>query len=136
MLKTLFEHLLKQVSIMKASLVKASQNAPVHGTLFAIRLLFQTHQWRLNHSAVKSNREDFNKFVNEFTKLGFEIIELVSPYVTNEAPEGQLCNVNLSDVFELLSVNGDDTVLQAHVARMILVCCCATVLTTLRPGPK
>ncbi|XP_066911466.1 tRNA (32-2'-O)-methyltransferase regulator THADA-like isoform X2 [Clytia hemisphaerica] len=123
MLKNLFQHLLKQVSIMKMSLLKASQDAPIHGTLFAIRLLFQTHQWNLNHSTVKSNREDFNQFVNEFTKLGFDIIELVSPYVTNEAPEGQLCNVNLSDIFELLSVHGGDTVLQAHVARMILVCC-------------
>ena len=123
MLKLLSKHLFQQVDTMNDSLVKASQNAPVHSVLFAIRLIFQTYKLNLKHPLVVSNREFVVEFLDKFIQVGFNIIELVSPYVTNEAPEGQLCNVSLSDVFELLSTNSEDTVLQAHVARMILVCC-------------
>lgn len=128
----LLMHLLqKQLAVLKDSLVNASQNAPVHSVLFALRLLFQLHRYDLNHSIVRSNRDFFVNFLQGFVKYGLEIIDLVSPYVSNEAPEGQLCDVSLSEVYELLksndasnpSIASGDMVLQAHVARMILVCC-------------
>jgi len=120
----LYRILKQQLETMKSSLVKASQSSPVHSVLFAIRSIFQVHKFNLKHRAVATNRAKFCDFVNNFIQIGFEIIDQVSPYVTNEAPEGQLCNVNLSDTFELLSLNCEkDTVLQAHIARMILVCC-------------
>ena len=120
----LFRILKQQLETMKSGLVKASQSSPVHSVLFAIRSMFQVHEFNLKHRTVVANRAEFCDFVNNFIQVGFEIIDQVSPYVTNEAPEGQLCNVNLSDTFELLSLNCDkDTILQAHIARMILVCC-------------
>ena len=118
----------KQLSVMRESLIKASQNAPVYGVLFTIRLLFQLHKLESKSHIVKSHGSYFAEFLHEFVGCGLEIIELVSPYVSNEAPEGQLCDVSLSEIFQLLDMNEvgaptTDVVLHAHIARMILVCC-------------
>lgn len=128
----LMQLLRTQLVVLKSSLIKASQNAPVHSVLFALRLLFQLHGYDLKNAIVQSHKIFFANFLKDFVQHGLEIIDLVSPYVSNEAPEGQLCDVSLSEVYDLLNSNDAnsnevnstaDVVLQAHIARMILVCC-------------
>ncbi|XP_047133104.1 tRNA (32-2'-O)-methyltransferase regulator THADA isoform X1 [Hydra vulgaris] len=125
----LFAHLLlfelkKQLNIMKSSLIKGSQNAPLYGTLYTLRLLFQFNNWSSNHMIITANIKYFSKFLEDLIEVCLEIISLVSPYVTSEAPEGHLCDVSLVEVFQQIRLEDFQSVeLQSQVARMILVCC-------------
>ena len=125
----LFAHLLlfelkKQICVMKSSLIKGSQNAPLYGTLYSLRLLFQFSNWNSNHKVVLEGENSFSRFLEDLIDVCLEIITIVSPYVTSQAPEGHLCDVSLVEVFQKMNIGDVPSIeLQSQVARMILVCC-------------
>ncbi|XP_057316978.1 thyroid adenoma-associated protein homolog isoform X2 [Hydractinia symbiolongicarpus] len=114
-----------QLSVMKSSLVSSSQNAPLYGILYCIRMLFQLQGEKIKQGA-ESNFSAFAQFLQDLVEAGIEIIEYVSPYVSSDAPEGHLCDASLAEVFQQLTLDEVDTnkiEFQAQVARMLLVCC-------------
>lgn len=114
-----------QLSVMKSSLVSSSQNAPLYGILYCIRMLFQLQGEKIKRGA-ESNISAFAQFLQDLVEAGIEIIEYVSPYVSSDAPEGHLCDASLAEVFQQLTLDEVDInniEFQAQVARMLLVCC-------------
>ena len=116
-----------QLKVMKVSLLKASKGAPMYGTLYTIRLLLQNNRQVFLDAMQQSNlQEGFKRMVSDLISLCLEVITLVSPFVSSDAPEGELCDASIADVFDQLSMEDkcsvSDVELQAQIARILLVC--------------
>lgn len=118
----------QQLEITKSNLITGCQEAPLYGVLFCIRMLFQLQDMDVVIAEVSHHGSEnvFKMYIEKLIKRGLEIIQIVSPYVSNDAPEGYLCDVDLLEIFKLLKldeVQKSNIEVEAHVARMLLVCC-------------
>ena len=116
----------QQLNVMKSSLITASQNAPLYAVLYSIRMLFQLQKWNARHSTILKFSDRFSNCLNDLIEFCLQIVSLVSQYVSSDAPEGHLCDANLTEMFQLLNlseISPSSIEVQAQIARMLLVCC-------------